>query len=162
MLGDIFGRMAGEAVPLGAILARFLFLFVVESERLWWRRLPGVFPDMGEPAVGLAIAEGNMADEGVLEGPIFGVLRADWRGVPSTDGAEGAEGASLVCILVKEGLRKLWSAASGNWKSSSMPPSLLSVRPGADPFAWSLLLSPVNSDFGVAAEPGVLILPLCG
>lgn len=81
ILGLIFGTSAGETSfePLALMLPRFLFPLP-----FLLRIAEGVLAVIGEPMAGDCTADGGLADDGVLSGPSFGVLRADRRGVFSS------------------------------------------------------------------------------
>lgn len=87
MLGLIRGRSAGEtnADPGPLMLPRFLLpLAPLASCFVSFSSAPGVEAVIGDPTIdGLAILDCGRADDGVLDGPSFGVLRADRRGVSS-------------------------------------------------------------------------------
>lgn len=87
MLGLILGRRAGEtrADPEPLMLPLFLLSRApFEFGFLSFKRAPGVDALIGEPITnGLGIADGALADEGVLDAPSFGVFLAVARGVSS-------------------------------------------------------------------------------
>lgn len=97
MLGLIFGTRAGETsfVTDPLTLPRFLLVLPPLTSFLSLRIAEGVPTAIGEPASdGLPTVEPGLADDGVLNGPSFGVLRADSRGVLSS--ALGRIG----CVLI--------------------------------------------------------------
>ena len=151
MLGLIRGSMAGEtpAEPLAAILLRFLLpLAPLLSSFLSFSSAPGVDTIIGEPlASGLA---SGLAEDGVLSGPSFGVLRADMRGVCSSE----PSGINWVCIWVSEGRRDgRFAAAAGKQRSSNWSPLVRSIS--GEPLIGSGFPSLDRSDLGVAAGPAV-------
>ena len=86
MLGLIRGSIAGETVtePPAITLPRFLLpLAPLVSGFLSFSNPPGVDAVIGESITdGLA---SGLAEDGVLSGPSLGVLRADMRGVCSSE-----------------------------------------------------------------------------
>ena len=86
ILGLILGTNAGETSfeLLALILPRFL-PFLPPLLRI----ADGVLAVIGEPAAGESSAEEGLADDGVLAGPNFGVLRAERRGVSSSPSGSG-------------------------------------------------------------------------
>ena len=119
ILGLIFGTSTGETSfeLLALMLPRFLLplpAFVSFLSTI----AEGVLTAIGEAKVGDSSAESDLVDVGVLNGPSFGVLRAEIRGVFSSAVAP----IIWVSMSLRDGRREGRFVAASGSNSSSSPP----------------------------------------